>query len=47
MTQSEAVADDRHLFCEFLTFLQGSRRERKRATHKKKDHGAVDKPSSE
>jgi len=36
-----------HLFCEFLTFLQGSRRERKEMMDKRKDHGAVDEPSSE
>jgi len=47
VTQSEAIADDRHLFCEFLTFLLGSRRERKGAMDKKKDHGTVDKPFSE
>jgi len=45
--QSEAVTDDRYIFCKFLTFLQGRRREMKGATDKKKENGVVDKPSSE
>jgi len=46
VTKSEAVADDQHLFREFSPFCKGVE-ERKRATDKGKDHGAVDKPSSE
>jgi len=42
---TEAIAVDRHVFHEFLTFFKGSRRERKEATDKRKDHGAVDEPS--
>jgi len=45
--QSEAITDNQHLFHEFLTFVKWNRRERKRATDKRKDHGAVDKPSLE
>jgi len=47
MAQSEAIADDWHLFHEVHTFFVRSRRERKGAMDKKKDHGTVDKSSSE
>ena len=46
MMQSEAIADDRHLFREFLTFFCKGVEEKGKEQRIKKDHGVVDKSSS-